>query len=47
MIGDDHCGPFVAVSYVEPTDEQMPVVRGCPRERQLANLAAGHHQHGP
>jgi hypothetical protein len=25
MIGDDHCGPFVALSYVEPTEEQMPL----------------------
>jgi len=25
MIGDDHCGPFVALSYVEPTSEQMPL----------------------
>src|SRR5437016_13949827 len=25
MIGDDHCGPFVALSYVEPTGEQMPL----------------------
>jgi hypothetical protein len=25
MIGDDHCGPFVALSYVEPTDVQMPL----------------------
>ncbi len=25
MIGDDHCGPFVALSYVEPTNEQMPL----------------------
>jgi hypothetical protein len=25
MIGDDHCGPFVVLSYVEPSDEQMPL----------------------
>src|SRR4051812_2902436 len=25
MIGDDRCGPFVALSYVEPTSEQMPL----------------------
>jgi hypothetical protein len=25
MVGDDHCGPFVVLSYVEPTDEQMPL----------------------
>jgi len=25
MIGDDDCGPFVALSYVEPTSEQMPL----------------------
>jgi hypothetical protein len=25
MMGDDHCGPFVALSYVEPTSEQMPL----------------------
>jgi hypothetical protein len=25
MMGDDQCGPFVALSYVEPTDEQMPL----------------------
>jgi hypothetical protein len=25
MIGDDGCGPFVVLSYVEPTDEQMPL----------------------
>ena len=48
MIGDDHCGPFVALSYVEPTNEQMPLsFAHAQRERQLANLGAGHHQHGP
>src|SRR5215212_1793208 len=25
MIGDDQCGPFVALSFVEPTSEQMPL----------------------
>ena len=25
MIGDEQCGPFVALSYVEPSDEQMPL----------------------
>ncbi len=25
MVGDDRCGPFVVLSYVEPTDEQMPL----------------------
>ena len=25
MVGDDHCGPFVVLSYVEPSDEQMPL----------------------
>jgi hypothetical protein len=25
MMGDEECGPFVALSYVEPTDEQMPL----------------------
>ena len=25
MVGDDHCGPFVVLSYVEPTEEQMPL----------------------
>jgi hypothetical protein len=25
MIGDETCGPFVALSYVEPTDVQMPL----------------------
>lgn len=25
MAGDDHCGPFIVLSYVEPTDEQMPL----------------------
>jgi hypothetical protein len=25
MMGDDHCGPFVALSYVEPTSTQMPL----------------------
>src|SRR5256714_5933640 len=25
MVGDDHCGPFVVLSYVEPNDEQMPL----------------------
>ena len=25
MVGDDDCGPFVVLSYVEPTDEQMPL----------------------
>lgn len=24
MIGDEHCGPFVVLSYVEPSDEQIP-----------------------
>ena len=25
MVGDQHCGPFVVLSYVEPTDEMMPL----------------------
>ncbi|MGK2928067.1 MAG: hypothetical protein ACSLFO_00645 [Acidimicrobiales bacterium] len=25
MVGDDQCGPFVVLSYVEPTEEQMPL----------------------
>jgi hypothetical protein len=25
LMGDDQCGPFVALSYVEPTEEQMPL----------------------
>lgn len=25
MMGDEECGPFIALSYVEPTDEQMPL----------------------
>src|SRR5436190_2133384 len=25
MVGDDQCGPFVVRSYVEPSDEQMPL----------------------
>lgn len=25
MIGDDHCGPFVALSYVAPREDQMPL----------------------
>jgi hypothetical protein len=25
MMGDEHCGPFVALSYVEPTTTQMPL----------------------
>ena len=25
MAGDDQCGPFVVLSYVEPTEEQMPL----------------------
>jgi hypothetical protein len=25
MLGDDVCGPFVALSYVEPSEEQMPL----------------------
>jgi hypothetical protein len=25
MIGDEACGPFVALSYVEPSEEQMPL----------------------
>jgi hypothetical protein len=25
MAGDDHCGPFVVLSYVEPSAEQMPL----------------------
>jgi hypothetical protein len=25
MMGDERCGPFVVLSYVEPSDEQMPL----------------------
>ncbi len=25
LLGDESCGPFVVLSYVEPTDEQMPL----------------------
>jgi hypothetical protein len=25
MVGDDRCGPFVVLSYVEPCEEQMPL----------------------
>lgn len=25
MVGDEHCGPFLVLSYVEPSDEQMPL----------------------
>jgi hypothetical protein len=25
MVGDEQCGPFVVLSYVEPSDEQMPL----------------------
>ena len=25
MVGDDHCGPFIVLSYVEPREEQMPL----------------------
>ena len=25
MVGDDRCGPFVALSYVAPSEEQMPL----------------------
>jgi hypothetical protein len=25
MVGDDHSGPFIVLSYVEPTEEQMPL----------------------
>src|SRR3954469_3305906 len=25
MMGDEHCGPFVVLSYVEPNDTQMPL----------------------
>ncbi|HEX4821012.1 MAG TPA: hypothetical protein VFV00_12480 [Acidimicrobiales bacterium] len=25
MAGDDHCGPFIVLSYVEPSEEQMPL----------------------
>jgi hypothetical protein len=25
MLGDEHCGPFVVLSYVEPSEEQMPL----------------------
>jgi hypothetical protein len=25
MVGDERCGPFVVLSYVEPTEEQMPL----------------------
>ena len=25
LVGDEQCGPFVALSYVEPSEEQMPL----------------------
>ena len=25
LVGDERCGPFVALSYVAPSDEQMPL----------------------
>lgn len=25
MVGDDHCGPFIVLSYVAPSEEQMPL----------------------
>lgn len=25
LVGDEHCGPFVVLSYVEPSNEQMPL----------------------
>lgn len=25
LVGDDRCGPFIVLSYVEPTEEQMPL----------------------
>jgi hypothetical protein len=25
MVGDDRCGPFIVLSYVQPTSEQMPL----------------------
>jgi len=25
MVGDDHCGPFLVLSHVEPSEEQMPL----------------------
>ncbi len=25
LVGDEHCGPFIVLSYVEPTEEQMPL----------------------
>lgn len=25
LVGDDHCGPLIVLSYVEPSDEQMPL----------------------
>jgi hypothetical protein len=25
LVGDEHCGPFIVLSYVEPTDEMMPL----------------------
>lgn len=25
MVGDDDCGPFIVLSYVEPSEEQMPL----------------------
>lgn len=25
MVGDERCGPFIVLSYVEPSDEQMPL----------------------
>ena len=48
MIGDDQCGPFVALE-LRRADQRADaaVVRSCARERQLAHLGAGHHEHGP
>jgi len=25
LVGDEHCGPFVALSYVAPREDQMPL----------------------
>ena len=48
MLGDDQAGPFVVLSYAEPSDEQMPLsFAHSARVGQLADLGAGHHQHGP
>lgn len=48
LAGDERCGPFVVLSYVEPTEVQMPLSFAHAHAKPyLVDLGAGHHQHGP